>query len=491
HTAGYGGGCGGSSTGWYLDEIEIVRNVPVFTGDFESGWAGWGADRGVWDVGSPTTGPAAAFEGLNVAGTALDGNYGANTDSRLISPTVRLDTVVAGEELHLRFREWFSYDHCDAGYVQISTYDTGTGTWADWVTLSPYVEHTSPWSLKDVDLTAYAGQVARVAFYHTAGYGGGCGGSSTGWYLDEIEIVRNVPVFTGDFESGWAGWGADRGVWDVGSPTTGPAAAFEGLNVAGTALDGNYGANTDSRLISPTVRLDGVPPNGEVHVRFWEWTSFGHCDGGSVQVSAYDPGTGAWVDWVTVGSASASVPSWSLRQVDLTAYAGQQVRLAFYHTAAYGGGCGGSSHGWFIDEVRVQHRVGTTYCSPAVDNSTGAPAEIRAIGSDVVDQNQLDVFATGMPNSQFGYFLASETQGLIPHPGGSPGTLCVVGTIARFNAPIENSGADGSFSIAVDLTQIPTSPAHAVTGGETWHFQAWYRDGGSSNFTDAVSVLFR
>ena len=31
----------------------------------------------------------------------------------------------------------------------------------------------------------------------------------------------------------------------------------------------------------------------------------------------------------------------------------------------------------------------------------------------------------------------------------------------------------------------------AIQPGETWHFQAWYRDAGSANnFTDAVSVMF-
>ena len=57
-----------------------------------------------------------------------------------------------------------------------------------------------------------------------------------------------------------------------------------------------------------------------------------------------------------------------------------------------------------------------------------------------------------------------------------------------------NSGSTGSFSLALDLTAMadPANPV-AVQPGDTWNFQAWYRDanpGPTSNFTDAVSVTF-
>ncbi|MEZ6020927.1 MAG: hypothetical protein R3F17_12725 [Planctomycetota bacterium] len=50
--------------------------------------------------------------------------------------------------------------------------------------------------------------------------------------------------------------------------------------------------------------------------------------------------------------------------------------------------------------------------------------------------------------------------------------------------------------MTLDLTQTPTpSVPVAVQAGETWNFQAWYRDfiGGQSvsNFTDAISIAFQ
>ncbi len=60
---------------------------------------------------------------------------------------------------------------------------------------------------------------------------------------------------------------------------------------------------------------------------------------------------------------------------------------------------------------------------------------------------------------------------------------------------VQNSGAAGEITIQVDLTQLPTpSGPHVVLAGETWNFQAWFRDanpGATSNFTDGLSILFQ
>ena len=61
---------------------------------------------------------------------------------------------------------------------------------------------------------------------------------------------------------------------------------------------------------------------------------------------------------------------------------------------------------------------------------------------------------------------------------------------------ILNSSFFGSFSVGVDLTALP-QPTGAVPAvvGETWNFQAWFRDGVggqvTSNFTDGWSVTWQ
>ena len=138
--------------------------------------------------------------------------------------------------------------------------------------------------------------------------------------------------------------------------------------------------------------------------------------------------------------------------------------------------------------------IGTTYCN-SLANSTGAISSLSASGSVVVTTNDLTLTAADLPTFSFGFFLASQTQGNVPNPGGSEGVLCLGGAIGRFVGPgeIKNSGSGGEFSLTLDLTRIP-SPTGFVTAlpGETWNFQAWHRDsvGGVavSNFTDGLSA---
>jgi hypothetical protein len=138
--------------------------------------------------------------------------------------------------------------------------------------------------------------------------------------------------------------------------------------------------------------------------------------------------------------------------------------------------------------------VANRYCAPANANSTGASAYLLAAGCGLVSANRVSISAQALPVDQFGYFLASRSQGFVPFAGGSQGTLCVSGQIARYRAPIPNSGFFGAIGMFVDLGAIPLgSGPVAVQPGETWNFQAWYRDlnpGPTSNFTDAVSITF-
>ena len=109
--------------------------------------------------------------------------------------------------------------------------------------------------------------------------------------------------------------------------------------------------------------------------------------------------------------------------------------------------------------------------------------------------NDLTLHATRLPTNQFGYFLNSRAWGFTPLAGGGQGNLCLADDIGRFNRSPQNSGPQGRFQLTIDLNAMPTpSAAVAVLAGETWRFQAWYRDvnpGPTSNFTDAISIVFQ
>jgi hypothetical protein len=150
----------------------------------------------------------------------------------------------------------------------------------------------------------------------------------------------------------------------------------------------------------------------------------------------------------------------------------------------------------FIDgAVQLDTYVDTAshYCASTA-NSTGAPAQIHVVGSPLVSHQDLSLTASNLPSSQFGYFLCSQSPGLIVGPGGSQGNLCLGGVIGRFVTQVQMSGSDGTMGIDVNMAAMPDPAQAVIQPGETWHFACWFRDldpTPTSNFTGGVSVQFQ
>ncbi|MCP5006694.1 MAG: hypothetical protein GY941_22535, partial [Planctomycetes bacterium] len=206
------------------------------------------------------------------------------------------------------FWQWFSYSSHDSGTVQISV-KAADGSWSDWVNIGNSQVDVSDWSLMSIDLSAYADQTVRIAFYHVAGRNRyNSGSESYGWFIDEVKIVSGAPQFSGSFEEGWGDWLADRGVWQVGTPNGGgPGSCYSGEGCMGTNLTGNYYANTDSRMISAPM----IVPKDHGRLQFWQWFSYSSHDSGTVQISV-KAADGSWSDWVNIGNSQVDVSDWSL-----------------------------------------------------------------------------------------------------------------------------------------------------------------------------------
>ncbi len=130
-------------------------------------------------------------------------------------------------------------------------------------------------------------------------------------------------------------------------------------------------------------------------------------------------------------------------------------------------------------------------------NSTGSVARMSASGSLTASDNDVTIHAQSLPQSSAAFFLTSQTQSFVPNPGGSEGNLLLLGSIGRYVGPgqIQNAGSNGIISLALDLNQIPQPTGFvSAVAGESWNFQAWYRDVGTagavSNFTNGLSVTF-
>lgn len=149
-----------------------------------------------------------------------------------------------------------------------------------------------------------------------------------------------------------------------------------------------------------------------------------------------------------------------------------------------------------LEVVAEDGGLGTNYCL-AVVNSTGVAGSMSADGSVNVADNNVTLNANDLPNNAFGFFIVSPNQGFVMNPGGSSGNLCLSGNIGRYVGPgqIQNTMSAGSFSLAADLTAVPSPSGPILTmPGMTWNFQAWFRDSGpmgaTSNFTDGLEITF-
>ena len=140
---------------------------------------------------------------------------------------------------------------------------------------------------------------------------------------------------------------------------------------------------------------------------------------------------------------------------------------------------------------------GFAYCSPNVTNSSGGPAYLTAVGSASIAENDFRLLLAGLPAQQFGFVVCSRQTGIVFNPGGAQGNLCLGGEIGRaVGGVIFNGGFFGTADVLVDLNDLPQpSGSVAAMAGETWNFQAWFRDvaGGAatSNFSDAWQVTWQ
>jgi hypothetical protein len=258
--------------------------------NFETNTASRWTTNSVWKIGAPTAGPAKPHSGTRCAATGLTANAPANADARLICTNYNgastLTIPDADQYPRLRYWQWFNFVNAQ-GYVEIR--EEGSTNWqvisaTNFSSGSTADYSSGVWSRPSIDLSAFAGANVQIAFHFTS-WGGGWG-SDPGWYIDDVAVVTNTPVFNNleGFETGFDDWSVDAGTWEIGKPTSGPNAAHGGTNCAGTVLAGNYGWNMNTRLISPPFT---VPATNRPTLRYAQWFKFVNA-GGFVEVNNGD-----------------------------------------------------------------------------------------------------------------------------------------------------------------------------------------------------------
>ena len=146
------------------------------------------------------------------------------------------------------------------------------------------------------------------------------------------------------FEDGEVGDRWQMGGWQVGAPAGGPGAAYFGQSCAGNRLNEPYADGADDRMITPVFE---VPPLEQLpHLVFAHWWRFAPGDSGYVEIRE-----GAAEAWQTLATYSGDVGFWHEAALDLSAFAGRYVQVAFRMAP---NGDGQTSEGWFVDGIGIR-----------------------------------------------------------------------------------------------------------------------------------------
>lgn len=155
---------------------------------------------------------------------------------------------------------------------------------------------------------------------------------------------------------------------------------------------------------------------------------------------------------------------------------------------------GQSGTGMLVVLDSVEGPLGRPICL-GEPNVTGQRGVLRAFGSLIPSYDDLTLRAMSLPSGALTLFLASTMSDVTVMPGGSIGTLCLGGPVARFVSVAGNANG-GLYTREIDTTRIPVPPGFqvAIQPFDTWYFQAWYRDvsqgSPTSNFTSAIEVSY-
>jgi len=300
--------------------------------------------------------------------------------------------------------------------------------------------------------------------------------------------------------------GATSGVWQRGVPVNDPGWAYDpasdGDGSGSCYLTQNAPGNTDVdngavELTSPTIVVT-APGTQLDYLYYLALTREGLEDALVVEVSANGGGS-----WTQVRRHDTSTGAgWAAETITTQELATAGVQVGSQLVVRFTANDANTQSiveagvdGFVVGTITCDpFAIGITECAPANGNSTGVGATLRGQGSKVLADNDVTLIAEAMPANTVGYFLASTDAGFIPGAGGSSGNLCLGGSIGRYAGNVLSSGSGGTFQLQIDVTNIaqPTGGVAAMVG-ETWRFQAWYRDFtvfATSNFTHALAITF-
>jgi hypothetical protein len=314
------GGCCGNGLGWFVDDVEVDTGTPALIFpegfEFDPKTSDWSVDFGTWEIGRPTSGPGVAHTGTNCAATVLAGTYGNNVDSRLISPPF---AVPAAGNAELRFSQWFSFDNA-RGFVEINNgITTITVTTTTTITTNSASSlNTNIYQLFGAAIPAYSN-----AFYWNPTLGGWTNATKTMGSVFDANYAQYY------FEAGNTSLSNDFEAYDY------RADGYQPLPQS---------ANPTNYLIWHGMTWYSPLNAQDLPVGYFATNS-------STTYTTNTTVTTNTSNWTQVSPTYTTTTGgvWTNTSLDLSAFAGQTVELAFHFTS---GGID-TAEGWYVDDLSL------------------------------------------------------------------------------------------------------------------------------------------
>jgi Tol biopolymer transport system component len=304
-----------ASDRWLVDDIRVesIQAPDRFSIPFDDNLEGWRR----WEaIGGWSWSEASAHSATHAWSSTTPGG------SLTLAGTLVMTNVTCPQ---LTF--WQTTANNTTGAVEVSS-DAGH-TWAPVYTTT---SGASQWTQVTVDLSAYGGNNLSLRFRHS---GGGA------WAIDDVGLQNSPPPvihtlpFNDTMES--------------------PADRWLGINSWAKTSDRSHSSQASWRSKTPESALklvDQVDLSGAIlpNLAFWHMFDLPAGSLGTLEASI-DGG----FTWTPLYTQTTSLTNWTATTVDLSAYAGQKVALAF-HLQQVGAGATAQA-GWYVDDVTVSNKL--------------------------------------------------------------------------------------------------------------------------------------
>jgi hypothetical protein len=430
------GGCCGNALGWFVDDVEVDTGTPVLNFpegfEFNPNTSDWFEDFGTWEIGHPTSGPDAAHTGTNCAATVLAGNYTNNVDSRLISPPF---VVPASGNATLNYWQWYSFVNA-LGFVEVNNgITTITST-----TNTIITTNTAATSLNTniYQLFGAADPGYTTPFYWNPTIGG--------WTNNLGKALGNV--------------------YDLVLPEYNFVAGNEPLAPVYQAV---YDYIAD---IAPAP--ESASPTNFIAWQGMTWNS--RTDGSDNPVGYFGTNSSSYTyttnTTVTVSQTSwtqvsptytdASAKSWASVSLDLSAFAGQAVQVAFHFTS----GGTGTAPGWYVDDLSLAAAPELIVPTNQFIIAYGQKFTNSLAATNPIEPASLFTFALAAATTN----VVVKTNGLVTWTGTNtpPGTYVVFVKVTDNNTP--PFSVTNNFSVTVLPLPSQLNLTNALLVGHNFKF---------------------